>query len=295
MTRHIPVLTKEVLRYLNPQPNENFIDGTVGEAGHTLLILEKTKPNGKVLGIDADILQIENARATTVHERKRVTLVHDSYRNLAAIARQIHFSPVHGILIDLGVSSWQLENSGKGFSFQRDETLDMRYDMKNLLTAEIIVNEYTKDRIESILQDYGEERFAKQIAQKVSKQRKIRKIKSTFDLKNIIEQAVPAKFRKEKIHFATRTFQALRVSVNGELDNLEKFLPKAIEVLANNGRLAVISFHSLEDRIVKSFFKNKEKEKIVKILTKKPIISSMQEILINPRARSAKLRAIMKI
>ena len=292
---HTAVLKKEVLQYLNPKANENFIDGTIGEAGHTLLILEKNKPEGRILGIDQDLQQIENSRLQTVNFKSRIILVNDSYSNLKEIVEKTNFKPINGILLDLGYSSWQLEQSTRGFSFNKDEILDMRYNMQNILTAEKIVNEYPKDTIQKILQDYGEEKFARQIAKKIEEQRKIKRIQSTFQLKNIIEKSVPLKFRHGKINFATRSFQALRIAVNEELDNLTKVLPDALSVLSSQGRLVVISFHSLEDRIVKTFFKNELKEGIIKILTPKPIMATSEEILVNARSRSAKLRALIKL
>lgn len=290
---HIPVLTKEVLEYLDPKANENFVDGTVGQAGHALLILEKNGSQGKVLGIDLDAGQIENSKRLTEKYNDRIILVHDSYVNLKNIVRQNNVTPVDGILLDLGWSSWQLESRAKGFSFLKDEVLDMRYGGGEL-TAEKIVNEYTQKELERILEEYGEERFFRRIAEKIIEQRSIKKIETTFDLKRIIESAVPEKFWRGRIHGATRSFQALRIAVNDELGNLVKMLPDAISVLAPGGRLAVISFHSLEDRIVKNFFKEQEKQGIIKILTKKPVMAGEQEVKQNSRARSAKLRAIVK-
>jgi len=292
---HIPVLTKEILKYLEVKPNENFIDATVGESGHTLEILKKNGPKGCVLAIDLDPKQVENSRLHTAHFKERVMLVNDSYINIKDIIRRENFKLVDGILLDLGMSSWQLEESKRGFSFKRNEVLDMRYSMENVLTAEKIVNEYPEYEIEKILRDYGEEKFAGKIARKISEIRKTKRIQSTFELKEAIQDALPPKFRSGKIHVATRTFQALRIAVNGELDNLKEFLPQAIEVLSSGGRLAIISFHSLEDRMVKNFFKNKLQQGLVKILTKKPITASYAEVLKNPRSRSAKLRAIIKI
>lgn len=292
---HIPVLKKEVLEYLNPKPNENFIDATIGEGGHTIEILEKNEPEGKILGIDQDSQQIKNSRLRLASFEKNINLVNDSYDNLSEIVEKTNFKPVNGILLDLGMSSWQLEQSKRGFSFSKNEILDMRYSGSQELTGEKIVNEYPETEIERILTEFGEEKFARQIAKKITEQRKIKKIESTFELKDIIGKAIPARFHSGKIHFATRSFQAIRIAVNGELDNLTKFLPQAISVLASKGRLVIISFHSLEDRIVKNFFKDKSKEGIIKILTQKPVIASIEELLKNPRSRSAKLRAIIKI
>ncbi|MEK7061791.1 MAG: 16S rRNA (cytosine(1402)-N(4))-methyltransferase RsmH [Patescibacteria group bacterium] len=290
---HIPVLTKEVLEYLDPKPNENFIDCTVGQGGHTNLILEKNKPSGKVLGIDLDPDQIKNCRLSIQDER--LVLVNGSYINIKEIIEQMKFGPINGILLDLGYSSWQLEKSGKGFSFQKDEPLDMRYDEKQSLTAKIIVNEYSKVEIERILREYGEEKSAKQIAQKIVEERETKKIESTLELVQIIKQAIHSRHSYSKIHYATRTFQALRIAVNDELNNLTKILPDIISILSSGGRIVIISFHSLEDRIVKFFFKDKEKEGSIKILTKKPLTAESNELKVNPRSRSAKLRAFKKL
>ena len=292
---HKPVLVKEVLEYLNPKPGENFIDGTIGQGGHTLLILERIAPGGRGLGIDLDVAQIENAKVEMPGQKERVVLVHDSYANVKNIALRENFTPVHGILLDLGYSSWQIENSGKGFSFQKDERLDMRYDLGSELTAETIVNEWPEEKLLQILDEYGEEKFAKQIARAVVKARNSKKIESTFELVRIIESTVPEKCQHGRIHCATRTFQALRIAVNDELGNLEEALGEAISVLTSLGRLVVISFHSLEDRMVKNFFREQEKGGFVKIITKKPITASGGELQANPRARSAKLRALIKV
>lgn len=291
---HIPVLKKEVLHYLNPQANENFVDATVGQGGHALEILKRNGPNGLLLGMDWDPRQIENSKLITKEFKKRTILVNDSYTNIKETVEKENFRPVNGILLDLGMSSWQLENSKRGFSFQKNEKLDMRYSLLNPLTAEKIINYYSKAEIEKILKDYGQEKFARQIAKAIVKQRKKKNIESTYELKKVIAKAIPKRFQRQKIHPATRTFQALRIAVNQELDNLKEFLPKALEVLADGGRLAVISFHSLEDGMVKNFFKEKEKENIVKILTKKPVTAGRAELSENPRSRSAKLRAIIK-
>jgi 16S rRNA (cytosine1402-N4)-methyltransferase len=302
--RHIPVLLNEVIEYLDPKPNENFIDATLGEGGHTAAILERNGPEGKVLGIDLDPQQIENSKWLIEKFGQRIILINDSYVNLKGVVKREDFKPINGILLDLGMSSAQLEESGRGFSFLKDEPLDMRYDSENQkskiknqneLTAEKIVNEWSKDEIEKILKEYGEERFAKQIAKEVVKERRIKRIKSTFQLKEIIKKAVPLKFQHRKIRCATKTFQALRIAVNDELNNLKKVLPQALSVLSSEGRIVIISFHSLEDRIVKNFFRDKQKEGVIKILTKSPITTSEEEIKENPRSRSAKLRVAMKI
>ena len=279
---HIPVLKKEVLQYLDPKPNENFIDCTISGGGHTYTILEKIKPNGKVLGIELDKDICDKLSLSKID---RLVLTNDSYTNLKKIVEKYSFRPVQGILFDLGMSSWHLEESGRGFTFLKDEPLDMRYSLENDLTAEEILNNYSQEEIEKILKEYGEERFAKRIAKRIIQHRPI---KSTFQLVEIIKKAVPGK--RTKIHPATRTFQALRIAVNDELNNLKKALFQAVEVLEKGGRIVIISFHSLEDRIVKNFFKDSN----LNILTKKPVIPSQEEIKVNRRSRSAKLRAATK-
>ncbi len=286
---HVAVLQKEVIKYLDPGPNENFVDATIGEGGHTSVILEKNKPKGKVLGIEWDSEIIKR-----IELQERVVLVNDSYVNLKKIVERCNFRPVYGILFDLGMSSWHLEESGRGFTFLRDEPLDMRYNSLTGLTAAEIVNTWPELKIEKILKEYGEEKFAKRIAREIVKESKVKPIKTTFGLVEVIKKAVPARYFHQKIHFATRTFQALRITVNDELNNLKKGLSQAVEVLATGGRIVVISFHSLEDRIVKNFFRELSPEKL-EILTKKPITPSEEEIKINPRSRSAKLRAAIKL
>ena len=289
---HVPVLQKEVIEYLDPKSNENFIDCTIDGGGHALSILEKTKPNGKLLGIDWDQELIKNleSRIQNLEFDKRLIPVCDSFVNLREIVKKEKFESISGILFDLGLSSWHLEESKRGFSFLKDEPLIMRYDGDTTkLTAEKIVNDWPEIEIERILRDYGEEKFAKSISKKIIQNRPI---KSTLKLVAVIKKAIPGRYLNYRINFATRTFQALRIAVNEELNNLEKALPQASEILETNGRLAVISFHSLEDRIVKNFFKTTS---CLKILTKKPIRSSEEEIKINPRSRSAKLRAAIKI
>lgn len=290
---HIPVLTKEVLQYLDVKPDENVIDGTVGNGGHARLLLEKNAPFGKLLGIDADSQQVADSRRKLHDFNERIVLVNDSYANIQEIAERARFKPIGAILLDLGYSSWHVDSSKKGFSFSKNEVLDMRYG-NGELTAGKIVNEWPEKELAKIISDYGEEKFAKQIARFIVRQRKRKKFETTSDLVGVIEGAVGNKYKKEKIHCATRTFQALRIAVNGELDNLEKALPQALEMLAPGGRLAVISFHSLEDRIVKHFFNEAEKKQQIIILTNKPSCASEQESANNPRSRSAKLRAIIK-
>jgi 16S rRNA (cytosine1402-N4)-methyltransferase len=295
---HIPVLEKETIEYLDAKANENFIDCTVGGGGHALSILQKTAPKGKLLGIDWDEKQISSfAKASVDKEnlKNRLILVNDNFANLKEIVEKNKFKKVSGILLDLGFSSWHVDESKKGFSFQRNEPLDMRYNFQNPLTAEKIINYWSEIDIERILKEYGQEQFSKQIAKGIREARNVLPIKNTLQLVEIIKRAVSAGYQREKIHFATKTFQALRIAVNGELANLEKVLPQIFGILEKGGRLVVISFHSLEDEIVKNYFKIGKERGLFEILTKKPIEASQEEININKRARSARLRAVEKI
>jgi len=290
ISKHIPVLQKEVIEYLNPKPNENFIDCTIGEGGHTLAILEKNGPEGKVLGIewDPELYRETKEKFVRFNLTGRTVLVNNSYTNLKEIVEREKFQPISGILFDLGFSSWHLE-SGRGFSFEKNEPLDMRYNPENPLTAEKIVNNWPEREVEKILREYGEERFARKIAKEIIQERKTKPIKTTFQLVEVIKKSTPIWYHHRKIHPATRTFQALRIAVNDELKNLEIALPQALEILEKGGKLAVISFHSLEDRIVKKFFREN-----LKVITKKPIRPSLEEIELNPRSRPAKLRVGQK-
>jgi 16S rRNA (cytosine1402-N4)-methyltransferase len=293
---HIPVLKEKVIEYLAPKPNEHFIDCTVGQGGHALAILEKTKPKGKVLGIDQDSAYLSQLRQTVKTEYKayknRLILVEGNFAHIKDIARQEKFKKVKGILFDLGFSSWHIEESKRGFSFQKQEPLDMRYSLSNLVTAEKIVNYWSRADIERILKEYGEEQFSKEISQAIAEHRAQTPIVKTTQLVNIIQKATPTWYHRKKAHPATKTFQALRIAVNRELDNIKQALPQAVELLDPNGRIATISFHSLEDRIVKNFFKT---HPLLSMVTKKPITASYQEQRTNPRSRSAKLRIASKL
>ena len=291
---HIPVLTERVLEYLNPQLNENFIDCTAGGGGHLFALAERVAPKGKVLAIDWDTRAVATLREE-IRKRKlqnRVILENENFAHIQEVVARNKFQKVAGILFDLGFSSDQLESEGRGFSFQRDEPLDMRYSQQNPVGAEKILNYSSKAQLERILAEYGEEKFAKQIAEAVVQSRAQKPLHKTFQLVRIVEQAVPRWYLSKKIHAATKTFQALRLAVNNELENLRLGLRGAETIARPNGRIAVISFHSLEDRIVKEFFKQ---ESTVRPITKKPITPSLAEIKRNPRARSAKLRVAEKL
>lgn len=291
---HIPVLLKEVIYYLNPESNENFIDATIGEAGHALKILQLTEPDGKLLGIDLSkevIRRIAKIKNENEKLKDRLILVNDSYINLEEIVKNNNFGPIQGILFDLGICSWHLESSGKGFSYKKDEPLDMRFDQKQNLTAAEIVNFWEAEEIEKILKDFGEEKYSHRIASALKEVRKKERIVGTRQLVNLLAKTLPKNYDKGRIHFATRVFQALRIAVNNELENIGKGLNQAIKILEPKGRIVVISFHSLEDRIVKNFFREQAKINKLQILTKKPVSPTMEESKVNPRSHSAKLRA----
>lgn len=310
---HVPVLLNEVIKYLNPQPNQNFIDCTIGRAGHAFKILELIGTKGALLGIDlweGAIAELANLKSQTRAQNKfcarpstqnhssalvsnvknRLILVNDNFANLKQIIQKYNFYPVHGVLLDLGLSTDLLEKSGRGFSFMRNEFLDMRYGSEGI-TAYEIINQRSEKELNKIFQKYGEERRAKAIARNIVKFRKKKKIVTTQDLVRSIffQEESLSKF---KIKTLARIFQAVRIDVNNELGNLKIVLPQITNLLIGGGRVAVISYHSLEDQIVKEYFKN---EKRLKILSKKPIRPSREEILKNPRARSAKLRVAEKI
>jgi len=283
---HLPVLEKEVLKYLDPKPNQNFVDCTVNGGGHTKSILKKNSP-GRVLGIEADPEIYSKLERENID---RLVLVNDNYINLEKIIKDKDFNPVNGILFDLGMSSWHVDESERGFSFQKDQPLDMRYNPERTsLTAREIINNWPIKELERILREYGEERFARRIAKNIDLYRQAKEINTTKKLVEIIIKSVPGNWRR--IHPATRTFQALRITVNSELENLRRVLPQAERIIGKEGKLVVISFHSLEDRIIKNFLKGSE----LKILTKKPVTAGEEEKKNNRRSRSAKLRAATKI
>lgn len=290
--KHNPVLIREVIECLNPRPDENFVDCTLGFAGHSKAILERIKPNGRVLGIEWDNEVCEKTGKDGI---ERLIVINDSYANLKEIVERNDFCPVDGILLDLGISSWDLEESGRGFSFQRDEPLDMRYGKSRDLTAREIVNKWTEEELAEIIREYGQERFARNIAKNIIDTRRKQPVETTFQLVEVIRKSFPRGYKFGRQHFATKTFQALRIAVNDELENLKAVMPQAMEILARGGRLAIISFHSSEDRLVKNFLRNRQKQNSLRILTKKPVVASSAEIKENPRARSAKLRSAIKL
>lgn len=291
---HTPVLLKEVIEWLNPQPGQCFIDATISEGGHALAILEKIVPDGKLLGIEWDTALFKQLelKVTSLKFKECLTLANDNYVNIAKIAKEQGFDQADGILFDLGISSWHLEESGRGFSFRKKELLDMRFNPEEGVSALEIVNTWTETDLANTIREYGEERGAASIARAIIEVRQRGAIRTAEELAAIVEQVLP---RKGKIHPVTKTFQALRIAVNSELENVPKGLAGAWSVLKPGGKLAAISFQGLEDKIVKTFFREKQREGSAKILTKKVIKPSRDEIKANPRSRSAKMRVGQKI
>lgn len=293
---HTPVLLPEVLKLLDPKPGEHAVDATVGGGGHARAILERTAPDGRLLAIDLDTHAIEAARERLKTFSDRVILVHDAFDTLAQIVHDTQFSLPRIILADLGLSSLELGDTARGFSFQlADSPLDMRFDPSGASgrrpTAAELANSLPVDELERILREYGEERRSRSIARSIVETRTRQRVATVGDLVSAVERVHP---RRGRIHPATRTFQALRIAVNDELGRLERFLPQAVDVLAPGGRLAVISFHSLEDRMVKRFFRAQAAAGRVTLLTKHPTAPSFAEVTTNPRSRSAKLRAVVR-
>ncbi len=296
---HQPVLLKEILEIFAPKANENFIDATLGEGGASIEILKRTAPQGKILALefDPEILKEAQRNFKKFNLEKRVILVNENFSQIKEVVEKHKFFDFEGILFDLGISRWHFEKSKRGFSFKKNEILDLRINPKvQKLKAFEFLNLAPISKIEMVLKEFGELKKAKIIAKEIGIQRKSQPIITTFDLIKILEKFSNFLKRKhQKIHFATRVLMALRIEVNQEIRNLKIALKKAFEILKPGKKLVVISFHSLEDRIVKNFFKKLQKEGRAKILTKKPIRPSFKEIKINPASRSAKLRSLQKI
>jgi 16S rRNA (cytosine1402-N4)-methyltransferase len=291
---HTPVLLHEVIEYLNLAPEKQVIDATLDGGGHSREIVQRF-PGIKLIGIEFDPDEFAQLRESDPELLRKITAVNDSYINIEQIAAANEIKP-HAVLFDLGVSSWHYEASGRGFSFQHDEPLDMRFNPQvQKVTAVDIVNKTDEQELAKILSDLGEEQFAETIAQKIAKVRREKPIVGTMDLLAVIHQAVPEWYKHRKIHWATKTFQALRMVVNDELENIRKGLKGAANVLQSGGRLVVISFHGLEDKAVRQVFKEEVAAGRLKWVTKDTIKPAWGEIKRNPRSRSAKMKIAEKI
>ncbi len=309
---HKSVLLDECIEYLNIKSDGTYVDGTLGGAGHSSHIYLSLDENGVLIGLDQDSFAIETSskRLKEIGGKGKIILINSNFRNIRELCLDLKIKEVDGVLLDIGVSSHQLDQPERGFSYQHDAPLDMRMDKTNELTAEIVVNEYEEKKIKEVIRDYGEEKWAARIASFIVKEREMHRIKTTYELVDIIKAAIPEAARRDGPHPAKRTFQAIRIEVNKELEVLKEVIEKAVSILTVGGRLCIITFHSLEDRIVKQEFMRLAKPCVcpndfpvcicgkkpeVEVITRKPILPSDAELTENPRARSAKLRVVQKI
>ena len=306
--KHVSVLLNETIDSLNIKEDGIYVDCTLGGAGHSSEILKRLSDKGRLIGIDQDEDALSAAKEK-LKDYNNVTFVHDNFYNIENILENLDIDKVDGIMADLGVSSYQLDEKDRGFSYMNDAPLDMRMDRRIDFSAYNVVNEYSFEELYKVIREYGEENFAKRIAQFIVEERNIKPIETTGELTEIIKRAIPAKFRREGPHPSKRTFQAIRIEVNGELRILNKAIEDGVNKLKSGGRMSIITFHSLEDRIVKNKFRELEnpcncpkdfpicacgKESIVKVISRKPIEPSKEEVEENPRSRSAKLRVAQK-
>jgi len=294
---HKSVLLKESIGGLHIVPGDIYVDGTLGSGGHAEEVAKRFGRKVKIVGIDMDEDAILRAKVRLEKVDADVVFAQGNFRDIDKILSSLDIPKVNRIMLDLGLSSNQLEESGRGFTFKKDEPLKMTFSKEtesSAVTAEVVVNEWGEETLSTIFKGFGEERFAKKIAKAIVENREFEPIKTTSQLVGIIASAVPGWYQHQKIHFATRVFQAIRIAVNDELGAISEGLEKIFESLAKEGRLAVISFHSLEDRIVKNFFRKKASEDEAILITKKPIIPDDEEFHTNKRSRSAKLRIIEK-
>ncbi len=302
---HKSVLLEETIEGLDIKPDGIYVDGTLGGGGHSYEIAKKLSEKGHLYGIDQDEAAIEAASERLKEYKDRVTIIRDNYENAVSDLKQSGVTGVDGIILDLGVSSYQLDTVERGFSYKYDTALDMRMDLRQPLSAKEIVNDYSQADLARIIRDYGEDKFANNIAKHIVAARQKKPIETTYELNDIIKAAIPAKMRAEGGHPSKRTFQAIRIECNRELDVLKNSLEEMIRFLNPGGRICIITFHSLEDRIVKSMFKKQEnpctcppgfpvctcgKTSLGKVITRKPILPSDEELEVNSRSKSAKLR-----
>ncbi|MDO5140126.1 MAG: 16S rRNA (cytosine(1402)-N(4))-methyltransferase RsmH [Eubacteriales bacterium] len=307
---HIPVLLNEVLEGLNIRPDGIYADGTLGGGGHSFEIASRLTGGGRLIGIDRDENAVRAAGSRLACFGDRVTIVRGNYLNTAQILRDIGVDAIDGMLLDLGVSSHQFDDAERGFSYRNDAPLDMRMDRRDSISAYTVVNEYSEKELLRIIRDYGEERFASSIAAGIVKERQKKPVETTFELSDIIKASIPARFREGKGHPAKKTFQAIRIEVNSELDILKGSLDSLVDMLKPGGRLCIITFQSLEDRIVKNYFRTAESPCICpsdfpvcvcgrkskgRVITRKAVTASAEELEHNNRAHSAKLRVFEKM
>ena len=308
--KHVSVLFDECMEGLNIKPDGVYVDGTLGGGGHSSGICERLGPNGTLIGIDRDQDALNAASKRLEKYNCNKIFVQSNYSDIASVLEELEIDEIDGALLDLGVSSFQLDNPERGFSYMNDAPLDMRMSQSDSFTAADVVNDYDKKELTNIISKYGEERWASRIADFIVKAREDKPLESTFELVDVIKAAIPASARRTGPHPAKRTFQAIRIEVNDELGQLERAVEEFCDVLAPKGRLCIITFHSLEDRIVKDIFNQRAnpctcpkefpvcvcgKKADIKKVTGKPIVSSEEELEVNPRARSAKLRVAQKI
>lgn len=306
---HVPVLLAECIDFLKINPDGIYVDGTMGGAGHSLEIAKRLSKNGRLVGIDRDAEALNHSK-NRLKDYSNVTFVQDNHDNIKSILESLQIEKVDGILLDLGVSSYQLDEPTRGFSYMHDAPLDMRMNKEDSFSAYDVVNKYSEEELTQIFYAYGEEKFSKKIAMKIVERRKVAPIQTTFELVECIKSALPAAALREKQHPAKRVFQAIRIEVNQELEYLKDCVKDSVLCLKPGGRLVIITFHSLEDRIVKKTYEDLEGKCICpkelpmcvcnrvsfgRIVTKKPIESNENELKINPRARSAKLRVFERI
>ncbi len=292
---HIPVMLNEVIEYLQPKPSHIFVDGTLGLGGHSEVILDLIGTQGRLIGIDRDAQVLAVTKENLDGRRGQFDLIHDNYRHIDKILANLSISEVDGILLDLGLSSFQLNNPQRGFGFRAEGPLDMRMNQDSPLTAFDLVNSLSEKEISTLLKDFGQERWHNRIARYIVAKRCEKPIETTTELSHVVLRAMPRHSKREKIHPATRTFQAFRIAVNRELEGLEEALDKCIDSLKVGGRIGIIAFHSLEDRIVKQTFRASAKAEKLKLIFKKPLRPSEGEIQVNPRARSARFRVAERI
>jgi 16S rRNA (cytosine1402-N4)-methyltransferase len=310
MFHHVTVLRREAVAGLNVRPNGTYVDCTLGGAGHSLLIASQLGDQGRLIGIDQDDRALQQAEKVLAPAAGNISLVKGNFRQLDRILAELEIEKVDGVLYDLGVSSPQLDEAERGFSYMHDAKLDMRMDQSGTLTAAQLVNDWSEQELAGVIYRYGEEKFARRIAHNIVQKRQQKRIETTLELVDIIKESIPAPARRQGPHPAKRTFQALRIAVNDELQAFEDSLTQAFERLNRQGRISVITFHSLEDRICKQFFQQKSQGCIcppdfpqcvcgqtpqLKLMTRKPIVPGDAELQENPRARSAKLRIAERI